>query len=419
MPVPRSTCYTRAAAFTAARLLSAHLTDRYQPCPFNREILMSKAWTFQKADDVKNQGEATAPWYVGWLEPDGRRKSKSCGAGSTGRKTAERLKSKLTSELMTGTYQQKTDILWDDFVTEYAKRVLDGLDPATKDLATRSLEAYARHMKPHKVWVINTGHIDEFISLRRKDRGLKGGELVSPATVNKDLRHVRAALNVAVEWGYLPRIPRFRMEKTVKKIPRYMTPEHFALIYGACDVAKKPAKLPYPPGDWWRGLLVFGYMTGWRIGDLTALRRADLDLKDGYAITRGTDNKGGRDDRVKLHPVIVEHLERIPSLDQRVFPFPHDVTVLRNNFDRIQKAAGIHLSCPGRHEHTPACHLYGFHDIRRAFATINAPRLTADALQTLMRHKSYTTTQIYINMARQMDDAVNVLHVPDVLRKNA
>jgi hypothetical protein len=34
-----------------------------------------------------------------------------------------------------------------------------------------------------------------------------------------------------------------------------------------------------------------------------------------------------------------------------------------------------------------------------------------------MRHKSYLTTQVYISMSRQIDDAVNVLHVPEVLRK--
>ena len=53
---------------------------------------------------------------------------------------------------------------------------------------------------------------------------------------------------------------------------------------------------------------------------------------------------------------------------------------------------------------------YGFCDLRRAFATMNAHRLTASAFQELMRHKSYTTTLKYINMARQMDEAVAVLH---------
>ncbi len=33
-----------------------------------------------------------------------------------------------------------------------------------------------------------------------------------------------------------------------------------------------------------------------------------------------------------------------------------------------------------------------------------------------MRHKSYQTTQRYINMARQIDEAVEALHVLDVLK---
>jgi hypothetical protein len=33
-----------------------------------------------------------------------------------------------------------------------------------------------------------------------------------------------------------------------------------------------------------------------------------------------------------------------------------------------------------------------------------------------MRHKTCATTQVSINLASQIDDAVKVLHVPDVLR---
>jgi len=34
-----------------------------------------------------------------------------------------------------------------------------------------------------------------------------------------------------------------------------------------------------------------------------------------------------------------------------------------------------------------------------------------------MRHKSYSTTQRYIAIAHQMVEAVESLHVPDVLKK--
>jgi integrase len=67
-----------------------------------------------------------------------------------------------------------------------------------------------------------------------------------------------------------------------------------------------------------------------------------------------------------------------------------------------------------KHEHRPHCHVYSFHDLRRAFTTMNTNRLSADALQALMRHKSYQTTQRYINMARQLDEAVAKLYVAEV-----
>jgi hypothetical protein len=48
---------------------------------------------------------------------------------------------------------------------------------------------------------------------------------------------------------------------------------------------------------------------------------------------------------------------------------------------------------------------------------MNAARLPAEALQRLMRHRTYTTTQRYINTSRHLDGAVASLEVPEVLRK--
>jgi integrase len=157
-----------------------------------------------------------------------------------------------------------------------------------------------------------------------------------------------------------------------------------------------------------------GYTTGWRIGDMLALRRDRLDLENGTAISLAEDNKGKRDELVKLHPVVVEHLRRIEGAFRPVvFPWNHNERTLYTEFAKVQEAAGIHLPCDTEHKHTRFCHVYGFHDLRRAFATMNADKLTADALQSLMRHKSYQTMQKYINMARQMDAAVAALHVPE------
>ncbi len=240
------------------------------------------------------------------------------------------------------------------------------------------------------------------------------------ATINKELRHLRAVLGMAKDWGYLSEVPRFRMIREPHFLPTYVTGDHFAAMYGACESARMPEELPnVAPADWWRALLVMGYMTGWRVGDMLALRRDNLDLDTATARSLAADNKGKREELVKLHPVVVEHLRPLVGFASTVFPWPHNERTLYAEFARIQEAAGIHLPCQEEHEHGRHCYLYGFHDLRRAFATMNADKLTPDALQALMRHKSYQTTQRYINMARQMDAAVAGLHVPEVLKRGA
>jgi integrase len=206
------------------------------------------------------------------------------------------------------------------------------------------------------------------------------------------------------------------MIREPKYLPTYVTGDHFAAIYQACDVARMPEDLPnIAAADWWRALLVMGYMTGWRISDMLALRRDNLDLETGTARSLAEDNKGKREELVKLHSVVIERLRKLAGFGPHISPWNHDKRTLWSEFARIQEAAGIHLPCHEEHEHGRYCYLYGFHDLRRAFATMNADKLTPDALQALMRHKSYLTTQRYINMARQMDAAVASLHVPDVL----
>lgn len=373
-------------------------------------------WIYQDDKQVKKHGASKASWYVGWLDPEGKRRCKSCGPGPQGKKNADRLSEKVAAQLVTGTYQDNSRKTWEQFRREYEERVLEGLAVLTRAQVRISLEHFERIVKPVRVSVLRATHIGDFVATRRQERGLRKGDVISPASVNRDLRHIKAALKVAFDWAYLPTMPKFRMEREPKKLPTYVSGEHFAAIYRACETARLPKAANVVPADWWRSLLVMGYMTGWRIADLLAFRRDQLDLDEGIAVSLAEDNKGKRDERVKLHDVVVEHLKRLAGFDPLVFRWNHNIRTIYTEFARIQEAAQVKLPCSKKHEHTRSCYVYGFHDLRRAFATMNADRLTADALQALMRHKTYTTTQRYINMARQMDQAVASLHVPEVLR---
>ena len=117
-------------------------------------------------------------------------------------------------------------------------------------------------------------------------------------------------------------VPTFHTLREPKKLPLYVTPEHFAAIYQACEVAVAPATSNYSAADWWRAMLMFAYMTGWRIGEILSLAWNDVSLDRGHAITRHGDNKGGRDERMPLHQVVVEHLRKIVDFGPLVFEWP-------------------------------------------------------------------------------------------------
>ena len=110
------------------------------------------------------------------------------------------------------------------------------------------------------------------------------------------------------------------------------------------------------------------------------MRRADVDLDTGYALSRAADNKGKRDQRIPLHPLVVEHLRKLPSFATMMVPWAHSRREVFEAFGEIQTAAGVKPE-DGKTR-------YGFHDLRRAFATMNTGQMSADALQALMQHTS-------------------------------
>lgn len=367
---------------------------------------MSRVWTFQDDKQVKKYGEARASWYVGWFDPAGKKRCKSCGPGAEGKKAAFKLRKKREAELISGTYQSNTKKTWTEFREEYERTVLAAAGARTKADTLHALAQFERLIKPKYMRTISSRTIAEFVAKRQQERGLKKESRVSPATINKELRHLRAVIRKAAKWDFLTKAPEFDFLREPEKLPTYVTPEHFLKLYDACDSMDKPVGLAFPASDWWRGLLMFASMTGWRISSILAMRWEDVDLEAGKVVSRFEENKGRRDQSIPLHSIALEHLRKLASFHPRVFSWPHGRRQLFEAFNRLQNEAGVRPE--GRKEN------YGFHDLRRAFATMNADRLTPDALQSLMQHRDYQTTQRYIAIARQLNPAVANLFVPMV-----
>jgi len=370
------------------------------------------AWLFRDHRQRQKLGNG-CPWSVGWIDPDGKRRSKRIGSKSM----AAKFQRKIEGQLASGTYHSVSRKTWAEFEGEYNEKILPRLAVKTQESVKTTLAHFRRILKPVRIAAVSTARIDEFIAARALDPGRKPKSTVSAATINHDLRHLKAVLRVAVEWGYLPAMPKFRKVKEEDRIGPVITPVDFKRIYDRSDVATMPKGLHCPPADWWRALLVFALTTGWRIDEILSFRREDLDLKSGKIVTRAADNKGSRDDVDHLPSVTLKLLKPIVSFRPTVFWWPHDERTLWLEFHRIQAAAGIHRLCPdaGRHECTDACHLYGFHALRRAYATLNADHLPAPVLQRKMRHKSFTTTLRYIALSDKLKKASEKVYVPDFL----
>lgn len=383
-----------------------------------------RAWIDQDSKQVKKVGKDKASYYVYWYDPDGAQRCKSCGPGADGQRAARQLKRQVEAQLLTGTYASNLKKPWPDFRAQYESQILAGHSASTQRQARLALANFERLIHPKLVAAVRTATIDQFTAARRREkkryRHTAGAPQtarktpyaecgpVSPATVNADLRNLKAALTVAHEWGYLESVPRFRFLREPGRLPVYVLPEHFAAVYQLCDHAKLPHGLQgSTTGDWWRAFLVMAYVaTGWRVGQLLSLQRADLDLTAGKAITRAVacGNKGRRDLEVVLHPVAVASLKKLADSGEYVFPWPHDRTALAGQWKRLCRAAGVPAYPPSA--------------LRKGFGSLNAPRLTPAALQHLMQHKSSATTlKYYINPLASQEEAVARLYVPDVLKK--
>lgn len=370
-----------------------------------------RAWVFQDSRQKQSAGKVAA-WSVGWYDPDGHRCSKRIGT----RSQAENAARKIEGEIAANTYRAPLRATWAEFMVDYEAKILEKAEPATRESTLIAINHFERIIKPIKMSSLKSKTFADYVSARRgeprnkKSKNPEVGPRVSPATVNKELRALRAIIKRARRWGYLAAEIEFEFLREPGKHPTYVSPEDFTALYGACDSARRPTEGNVTPAVWWRALLITAYMTGWRIGQILALRWEDVDLEKGTALSRAADNKGKRDMLIGLHPVVLDHLQTVRSFHVSVFPWDIDRRPIYKEFERIQTAAKVKPQ--GKR-------FYGFHDLRRAFATMNADRLTADMLQVLMQHKDYKTTQRYINMARQLMPAVAELFVPTIGKATA
>ncbi len=296
------------------------------------------AWLFQDSRQKAALGDK-CPWSVGWYDADGRKRSKKVGTKSVAEKYRKQVEAKLALELCTGKSRTK----WKDFRKQFIDTALVGKALGTVEQYEIALDNFERLVSPVYVDSVTTAMIDSFKAKRSREtqrpRVPKAQSLsglpakrpskpkpdasppakISPATVNKDLRHLRAALVKAKKWKMLAESPEFEMLPVPQRDPYFIDDDTFKALYDACDTMTRPDGRHYAAADWWKALLAFAYLTGWRIGEILDLRRDDVDLETGVARVAAEGTKGRREARVELPAIVVEHVRAILDFQPLVF----------------------------------------------------------------------------------------------------
>ena len=168
------------------------------------------------------------------------------------------------------------------------------------------------------------------------------------------------------------KIPKFE-----KKEKRIFTPEEIQILWENSD--DKTVQI----------ILVMIY-TGFRIGEITALKVSDVNLESGY-ITGGEKTEAGRNRIIPIPPKIPEISEFIAgwiSETETESLLNISVAQLRKNFYKVIADLGL----ANGEKLTP-------HSTRHTFASLSASAgMRAENLQKIIGHASYNTTaEVYIH----------------------
>ncbi len=191
-----------------------------------------------------------------------------------------------------------------------------------------------------------------YVEARRKEN-------CANKTINNDLQGLRSALRLAVKAGRVLRLPAFpdKLGERVREgFPEAWEPEALA----AAALEKAP---------WLAEMVRFAYVTGWRRGELLALRWEWIDWEERQVRLPGVSTKNGRGRVVPIAGELVAIMERLRearsvvhesgsvALAETVF---HDAgqPITRKRFVLAWSAARKAAKLPHRL----------FHDFRRAAA---------------------------------------------------
>ncbi len=204
-------------------------------------------------------------------------------------------------------------------------------------------------------------------------------ENYSPHSAHGVLKDMRAALNIAITWGYVDKNPFAGMvTKPPRTVPDFFEPAEIEQIRNYCN---RP-DIPQWQGDW----IFLTLNTGLRKMEALQLRWQDVDLQNEVIRLTG---KGNKTMYVPLNAAALHILQQRPRNDRnaRVFWEIESKSALESAWRRLRQRTGISG---------------GIHKLRKTYASYLAMREgNLRKLQERLRHDDIDTTMIYAGITQE------------------
>jgi len=350
----------------------------------------------------------SAVWWLAWRDRT-TGKLQRCSTGARDRSTAKRIAAEHERCLVLsplGLYDAARVGIpkpWAEAVQEFLDQSKARHRPDTTIAYRYCLDAFAKLMKPSLVNNVTTMTIEGFVRGRAE-------QAVEPATINKDLRHLRAFLRAAQRRRYLLQVPSFQslFVKEDTRTPVVINDDDLAAIDAV--LTDGLLTLQFRAVEWWRVFLWLATYLGLRRGEILGLTWAKVNLQTAEITVVSTVSKGRRDRTLPLAPQLLTLLQawlatqgKIEATNE-VLPLG-DVKQRRlyDDWYRILKAAGLPLD---RHFAPKHCR-----------STCASNLITAGVPTVVVKdwlgHASVTTTErFYVNTAPALRAAASARKLP-------
>lgn len=338
-------------------------------------------------------------WYGSWRTPDGKRTTRKLGAVRKGRDGLSKTQAEAALREMILAEAQRPAGRDDDLTVAQLGRTLitrleaDGRKPSHVESVRYHLSA---HIDP-LLGDMPAGQVLESDVRRLVDRMLRAGK--APKTIRNVAGTLHAVLGQVLKDNPcdMAKLPATKAEPAI----RFITQDELDRVLDA----PPPPEATKAERDWWpvvRLLVLAAAMTGMRLGELRALRWADLDMaamkvRVRYSYVRGQMGTPKSRRSVRAIPLASRLVTELDAHHRAtVWNQDHDLVLAHPHtgrpLDRVRVLT--HFKAALERANVRPVRI---HDLRHTFATTIAAsgQVSMRTLQEWLGHLDARTTQIY------------------------